>query len=188
MISAIATGSLAPDSPCRIVPLRPPTSRLPSTENMTAGSVGASAAPMMAAVVQSRSSSRCAPPATIAPVTSVPGTPRMPIGHTDSRNRPQPTSIPPSNRITISATVPISPTSTGVSSPASVDERSDAIAAPARNSTGAGTRSRSATGYDKTASSRPPEANNTMRAKSDSSPNGRLPGDGRGSTRCGRLP
>ena len=38
--------------PSRIVPERPPTSRLPSTENMTAGSVGASAAPMMPAIVQ----------------------------------------------------------------------------------------------------------------------------------------
>ena len=39
-IKAIPTGSLAPDSPSRIVPLRPATSRLPSTEKTTAGSVG----------------------------------------------------------------------------------------------------------------------------------------------------
>jgi hypothetical protein len=43
IMSAIPTGSFAPDSPSRIVPLCPATSRLPSTENMTAGSVGASA-------------------------------------------------------------------------------------------------------------------------------------------------
>ena len=47
IISAIPTGSFAPDSPSRIVPERPPTSRRPSTENITAGSVGASAAPRM---------------------------------------------------------------------------------------------------------------------------------------------
>ena len=40
IISAIPTGSLAPDSPSRIVPVRPPISRSPSTENITAGSVG----------------------------------------------------------------------------------------------------------------------------------------------------
>ena len=37
IISAIPTGSFAPDSPSRIVPVRPPISRSPSTENMTAG-------------------------------------------------------------------------------------------------------------------------------------------------------
>ena len=36
-ISAMPTGSLAPDSPSRMVPLRPATSRCPSTENTTAG-------------------------------------------------------------------------------------------------------------------------------------------------------
>ena len=45
IISAIPTGSFAPDSPFRIVPVRPRISRPPSTENVTAGSVGASAAP-----------------------------------------------------------------------------------------------------------------------------------------------
>ena len=55
-MSAMPTGSFAPDSPSRMVPLRPPTSRLPSTENITAGSVGARAAPRSQAVVQSKSS------------------------------------------------------------------------------------------------------------------------------------
>ena len=45
-MSAMPTGSLAPDSPCSSVPDRPDTSRRPSTENTTAGSVGASAVPM----------------------------------------------------------------------------------------------------------------------------------------------
>ena len=55
IINAMPTGSFTPDSPSRIVPVRPPTSRLPSTENMTAGSVGASAAPRIPAVVQLKS-------------------------------------------------------------------------------------------------------------------------------------
>ena len=51
-ISAIPTGSFAPDSPSRIVPVRPRISRSPSTENITAGSVGATAAPSRPAVSQ----------------------------------------------------------------------------------------------------------------------------------------
>jgi hypothetical protein len=43
---------LTPDSPSRIVPLRPPISRFPRTENMTAGSVGESAAPIIQDVIQ----------------------------------------------------------------------------------------------------------------------------------------
>ena len=39
-IRAMPTGSFAPDSPSRMSPLRPATSRRPSTENTTAGSVG----------------------------------------------------------------------------------------------------------------------------------------------------
>src|SRR5665647_2327491 len=43
--SAIPTGSLAPDSPSRIVPDRPEISRRPSTEKTTPGPVGDKAAP-----------------------------------------------------------------------------------------------------------------------------------------------
>jgi hypothetical protein len=50
---AMPTGSFAPDSPSSTVPERPPTSRFPMTENMTAGSVGASAAPRIQSNVQS---------------------------------------------------------------------------------------------------------------------------------------
>ena len=57
-ISAIPTGSLAPDSPSRIVRLRPSISRAPSTENITAGSVGATAAPSRPAVSQPRPNDR----------------------------------------------------------------------------------------------------------------------------------
>ena len=49
-ISAIPTGSLAPESPSRMVPARPWISRSPRTENTTAGSVGDSAAPISIAV------------------------------------------------------------------------------------------------------------------------------------------
>src|SRR5664279_5158892 len=50
---AMPTGSLAPDSPSRMSPLRPATSRRPSTENTTAGSVGETAVPSRAARYQS---------------------------------------------------------------------------------------------------------------------------------------
>ena len=56
IISAIPTGSLNPDSPSRIVPERPSTSLPASTENVTAGSVGASAAPIRSETVQSNPS------------------------------------------------------------------------------------------------------------------------------------
>ncbi len=56
IIRAIPTGSLNPDSPSRIVPERPSTSLPARTENVTAGSVGASAAPIRSDTVQSNPS------------------------------------------------------------------------------------------------------------------------------------
>ena len=53
IMSAMPTGSFIPASPSRIVPARPRTSRAPNTENVTAGSVGASAAPTSPASIQS---------------------------------------------------------------------------------------------------------------------------------------
>ena len=55
IMSAIPTGSLKPDSPSRIVPDRPCTSFPASTENVTAGSVGDSAAPIRPETVHDRS-------------------------------------------------------------------------------------------------------------------------------------
>ncbi len=55
IMSAIPTGSFTPASPSRIVPVRPRISLSPRIENMTAGSVGASAAPRIHAVVQLKS-------------------------------------------------------------------------------------------------------------------------------------
>ncbi len=53
IMSAIPTGSFVPASPSRIVPERPRISRPPRTENVTAGSVGAIAAPIRPATIQS---------------------------------------------------------------------------------------------------------------------------------------
>ena len=52
IMSAIPTGSFVPASPSRIVPDRPRISRAPKTENVTAGSVGAIAAPTRPASIQ----------------------------------------------------------------------------------------------------------------------------------------
>ena len=90
IISAIPTGSFAPDSPSRIVPLRPPTSRLPSTENITAGSVGASAAPSSHEVVQLKSSSECAATATSAAVSERPDDAEHEIGYERAAEPPPP--------------------------------------------------------------------------------------------------
>ena len=103
-ISAIPTGSLAPDSPSRMVSVRPPTSRPPSTENITAGSVGASAAPIRPEIVQPRPSRRWQPAATTAAVPNVPSTPSVEIGTTAARKRRQPMCMPPSKRMTTTAT------------------------------------------------------------------------------------
>ena len=108
IIRAIPTGSFAPDSPSRIVPVRPLISCSPSTENITAGSVGAIAAPRRPAVVQPRPKTTWAKTATSAAVANVPGMPSAAIGPTEPRRRRQPIEEPPSKRITISATVPMS--------------------------------------------------------------------------------
>ena len=101
---AMPTGSLAPDSPSRMAPLRPATSRRPSTENTTAGSVGANAVPISSAAHQSRSNRAWASVARAAAVTKVPATPTQTTGPAAVRNRRQPMCIPPSNKMTTSAT------------------------------------------------------------------------------------
>ena len=58
-IRAIPTGSFAPDSPSRMVPLRPEISRWPRTENTTAGSVGATAVANSRARYQARPNAMC---------------------------------------------------------------------------------------------------------------------------------
>ena len=105
MIRAMPTGSLAPDSPSRMVPLRPPISRPPSTEKTTAGSVGASAVPSRSAVGQEKPKSRCPASASPPAVTTVPAMPTHRTAPAARRNRRHPIDIPPSKRIMISATV-----------------------------------------------------------------------------------
>src|SRR5664279_5686297 len=104
-IRAMPTGSFAPDSPSRMSPLRPATSRRPSTENTTAGSVGEIAAPSRAARYQSSPNAQCASTAAAAAVRNVPATPITAIGAADRRNRDQPRCMPPSNRMHSNATV-----------------------------------------------------------------------------------
>ena len=149
-ISAIPTGSLAPDSPSSSVPARPDTSRCPSTENTTAGSVGARAVPTSRAGSQSRPKARCATAARLTAVTSVPATPSQTTGPATARNRRRPMCMPPSSRITASATVTMRSTVVIDSSP-SRGTRSDTTAAPIRKRAGAGTRTTPLTRLDSTA-------------------------------------
>src|SRR4051794_2736873 len=136
---AMPTGSFAPDSPSRMVPLRPATSRPLSTENTTAGSVGASAVPSSRAVRQSRPKIPRAATASPAAVTTVPITPIHNTGPSEGRRRRQPRFMPPSKRMTTSPTVTIRPFISGLNRP-SAGQTSEASAAPTRNSAGAGTR------------------------------------------------
>ena len=172
IISAIPTGSLAPDSPLRIVPVRPWISRPPSTENVTAGSVGASAAPIRPLVIHERSKRKWAAPAISAAEANVPGTPSDRIGTAAVRNRRQPMSRPPSKRITISATTPIRSTVTNEISSWSRGTRSEVTAAATRKSAGAGIRSRSVSVWPKSASENPVATTRMMTPKSEISVTG----------------
>ena len=123
--------------------MRPPTSRRPSTENITAGSVGAIAAPRSHAIVQPKPNIECAASATSPAVANVPTTPSTEIGTAERRKRRQPTFIPPSNRITISATTPMRSTVLIDSRSPSAGKTSEATAAAIRKIAGAGTGNRS---------------------------------------------
>ena len=141
-IAAMPTGSLAPDSPSRIVPDRPAISRRPRTEKTTAGSVGERATPRSRADSQSKPKSRWAAAATPRVVTSVPRTPSQMIAAPDRRNRRQPMCMPPSKSRTTSITVTTRWTvRTGTAATAGTTWASSAP--PTRKSAGAGTRSRS---------------------------------------------
>ena len=147
------TGSLAPDSPSSRVPERPPISRRPSTEKTTAGSVGARATPSSRAGAPVEAEDADGPAAaTPTVVTSVPTTPIHSTAPAADRNRRQPMCMPPSNSSRISITVTTRWTvMTGRSSrPGTV---CDATAAATRKMAGAGTRIRSLSRLDQTASS-----------------------------------
>ena len=125
------------------MPERPPTWRLPSTENITAGSVGAIAAPIRPAVVHEKPSAQW-PNRAISPVVAnVPSTPSEAIGQIEPRKRRQPTCIPPSKRITISAITPRRSTVRIGSAVRRRGIRSEATAAPIRKSAGPGIGKRS---------------------------------------------
>ena len=164
IISAMPTGSLAPDSASRIVPVRPETSRLPSTENITAGSVGAIAAPTSPEVIHENPSSQCAARATIPAVANVPGRPSSSTGTHAVRRRRRPIREPPSKRITTSATTPIRSTVRIWSLP-SDGKMSDSTAAASRKSAGPGRLTRSLTRLDSTASAKPAATRSTTSPK-----------------------
>ncbi len=139
-IKAMPTGSLAPDSPSRMVPLRPDTSRWPRTEKTTAGSVGATAVATRTEAYQSRPTTRCRKRAAPTVVRKVPAMPTRAMGRAASRNRGQPIPMPPSKRMNTSATVTRRSTVSagGVCRPGKIQSAS---AAAASISAGAGIRS-----------------------------------------------
>ena len=164
-MSAMPTGSLTPDSPSRIVPVRPPTSRLPRTENMTAGSVGASAAPRRPAVVQLKPKSARAASVIRPAVANVPTTPSSVIGTIAARKRGQPTRMPPSNRIATSARTAMRSTSRTERAVPRLEKTRAASAAASRKIAGAGTANRSLTLFERTASEKTSEATAITRPK-----------------------
>ena len=95
-MSAIPTGSFAPDSPSRIVRVRPAIVWPPSTEKTTAGSVGATAAPRSPAVSHPSPKAQCAKAATAPAVANVPRTPSVTTGTAAGLNLRQPIAAPPS--------------------------------------------------------------------------------------------
>jgi hypothetical protein len=174
-IRAMPTGSLAPDSPSRMVPLRPGTSRRPSTENTTAGSVGASAVPTSSAARQSRLNRAWASTARAAAVTKVPATPTQTTAPAALRNRRQPMCIPPSNKMTTKATDTTRWTVVTDSWPKD-GTRSEATAAARRKIAGAGIRVRSLIRFDSTAAVMAAPTTSTSSAKCSISLIAALPG------------
>ena len=132
---------------------------------MTAGSVGASAAPRIPAAVQEKSKSQCAANAMTPAVPNVPSTPRVTIGPAEARKRRQPTCIPPSKRIRIRQITPIRSTSRIETCSASPGKTSDASAATRRKIAGPGTGNRSVSFVAASASRNPEETIRTIAPK-----------------------
>src|SRR5581483_3436580 len=143
--------------------VRPVTSRSPKTENITAGSVGATAAPTRPEVVQPRPNARCTNAATTPAVANVPATPRDAIGVAATRKRRQPIDDPPLKRITIRAIVAIR--STVEIETASDEETSEAIAAASRKNAGAGIEIRAETFEVRSAAESAAETSSRARPK-----------------------
>ena len=136
-ISAIPTGSFAPDSPFKMMPLRPETSRWPRTENTTAGSVGATAVATSSETYQASPNAKCTSSAPANTVKNVPSTPTTAIGAAADRNRAQPMFMPPSNKMQTRATVTTRSTAC-CEGPCRAGMTLTAMAAPTRNSAGEG--------------------------------------------------
>ncbi len=151
-----------------MVPLRPEISLLPSTENMIAGSVGASAAPSTPAVVQEKPSTKCETSASSPAVMNVPSRPSDTIGIADSRKRLQPTRSPPSKRITASE-IEATRSTLRVERCETSGKMSETAAAASRKSAPGGTRTRSARRVDTIAASAAAEMSATRPPKCVSS-------------------
>src|SRR5450759_1915931 len=165
---AMPTGSFAPDSPSRIVEERPAISRCPRMENTTPGSVGATAVPSRSATYQLNPNPKCATAATATVVRNVPATPTTTMGAAAAWNRRQPMCMPPSNRMHISATVTMRSTirSGGALRPGTT---AAARAAAARNSAGAGTRSRAVSRLESTSTTAASDRRSSSWAKGPTS-------------------
>ena len=112
---------------------------------------------------QSSASTKYAAAATPAAVTRVPGTPIHSAGPATARSRRQPTRMPPSNRITASATETMS--STAVNDRPPSRGQSAAAAAANRKKAGAGMRSRSLSRLESTAATTASAVTSTGRPK-----------------------
>src|SRR3954453_6276972 len=164
-MSAIPTGSFAPDSPSRIVPERPRTSLRPSTENITAGSVGATAAPSNAAVFQSKPSTQCAASSIRPAVANVPSSPSDTIGTAETPKRRQPTRRPPSKRMKTSATTAMRSTSWIERRCATPGNAFARPAAPIRKIAGVGIGKTSVNLFESRATAKTPETTSTIAPK-----------------------
>ena len=163
-ISAIPTGSLAPDSPSRMVPLRPGDLAL-AQHREDHGRVGRrDRGGHQQRQVPAQPEGVVDEHAAAAAVRNVPSTPATAIGAAAARNRVQPMCRPPSNRMQISATVTSRSTgrcararcSAGTASPRSRRRRAPAA--------GAGTLMRSVSRLDSTASRPTTAISSTSRA------------------------
>ena len=157
------TGSLAPDSPSSRVPVRPATSRRPSTEKTTAGSVGASAVPTSRAARQPKPKSACASTASTPAVTKVPATPSHTTPPATGRKRASPMCMPPSKRIRTRATVTIR-WSARIDSEPRAGNRSAQTDAATRKIAGVGMRTHSLIRLEPTAASSARAATTTTSA------------------------
>ena len=141
-------GSLNPDSRSSVFFTRSGgfTSPCWSSMKVAAASVGATTAPSSRASRSGMPRSRCMPRPTMAAVISTPGSASESAGMPAARSTPRSVSSPPANRITASATLPISKASgkslntirPGPSSPASMPTAStiSSSGAPDRRATG----------------------------------------------------